>query len=133
MQIRGHGKLHLNFLADSGKYSHITEVGNDVYVPSSLFNIIPPQILIANFNTKYNLYMDYEKNDDTEYIISFENKHLSQHGLRISSEILRYFPCSGSPVRFRDSESLRTFGRGDYKVFRPKRRSEFSRYCVMVS
>ena len=53
--------------------------------------------------------------------------HNYQCGLVVSSDILRYFPCSGSPVRFRNFESLRTFERVDYKVFRPKRSSELSR------
>ena len=63
-----------------------------------------------------------------------EDTHIEyQCGLRVSIEILQYFPCSGSLVLFCNYKSLRIFERGDYKVFRPKRRSGFSRYWVMVS
>ena len=72
MQIRGHGKLHISLLEYFGKDPRITEMDNDVYVTSSPFNIIPPQNIIANLKTKDNLYVDYEKHDDTEYIISFK-------------------------------------------------------------
>ena len=44
---------------------------NVAYVPSSPFNIIPPQTLIANLNIKESLYVDYENHDDNEYIIRF--------------------------------------------------------------
>ena len=44
---------------------------------------------------------------------------MSQRGLVVPSEVLRYFPCSGSMVRFRSLESLRTFGREDYKCSGP--------------
>ena len=71
MQIRGHGKFHISFLEDYGKDPHIPEVDNAVYVPLSPFNIIPPQILIADLKAKDNLDVDYAKHDDTEYIISF--------------------------------------------------------------
>ena len=36
----------------------------------------------------------------------------SQRGLRVSINILRYFPRSGSPVRFHNFESLRNFRKG---------------------
>ena len=70
MKTWGRGKFHISLLPDSGKYSHIYEMGNTVYVPSSPINIIPTQILITNRNTKNNLDADYVKRDDTEYIIS---------------------------------------------------------------
>ena len=66
MQIQGYGKLNTSFLPDSGKYPHVTEMDNYVYVPSYSFKIIPTQILITNLNTKGNLDVDYSKHDDTE-------------------------------------------------------------------
>ena len=71
MQIRGHGKIHISLLPYSSKDPHITEIDNSVYLPSSPFNIILPQIIIANIKTKYNLDVEYAKHDDTEYIIIF--------------------------------------------------------------
>ena len=64
VQIRGRGKLHISLLSDSGKDSYVTEMDNVVYVPSSPFNIIPPQTLIANLNIKENLVVDYANHDD---------------------------------------------------------------------
>ena len=49
-----------------------------------------------------------------------EHRKVSQHGLVVSSKILRYFPCSGSLVWFRNSKILRTFGRRDYKFSGPR-------------
>ena len=47
---------------------------NDVYVTSSLFNIIRSQIIIPNINIKDNLEVEYAKPDATEYIISFKKE-----------------------------------------------------------
>ena len=58
------------------KDSHITEMDNTVYVPSSPFNIILPQRIITNLNTKENLDVYYATQDEIEYITSFKNKHL---------------------------------------------------------
>ena len=66
VKIRGHGKLHFSFIPDSDKVTHYNEMLNGVYVSSSPFNIIPPQIIITHLNIKYNLHVDYDKNDDTE-------------------------------------------------------------------
>ena len=75
VKIRGRGKLHISLLPYSGKDPHITEIYNAVYVPSSPFNIIPPQMIISNLNNKDNVDVEYSKHDDTDYIISFKNKH----------------------------------------------------------
>ena len=40
------------------------------------------------------------------------NVYMSQCGLGVSIKILRYFPRSGSPDRFRNFESLRQFWKG---------------------
>ena len=69
------GKPHLYFLIDNGKYDSVTDIHNAVYVPSSTFNIIPPQMIIANMNIKDNLDVKYSKHDDTEYVISFKEKY----------------------------------------------------------
>ena len=58
---------------------------------------------------------------------------MSRWGLRVLIKMVWYFSWSGSPVQFRNFERLRSFGRGDYKVLRPKRGSRFSRYLVMIS
>ena len=75
MQIRGHVKIHISLLPYSGKYPYITEIDNNMYVLSSPFNIVPPQMLISNLYTKDSLDVDYAKHDYTEYIISFKNNH----------------------------------------------------------
>ena len=49
---------------------------NAEYVTSPTLDIIPPQMLINNLSTKDNLDVDYEKHDNTYYIISFKNKRL---------------------------------------------------------
>ena len=49
---------------------------NAAYVTSPTLDIIPPQMLINNLSTKDNLDVDYEKHDNTYYIISFKNKRL---------------------------------------------------------
>ena len=56
---------------------------NDVYVTSSLFNIIRLQIIIPNINIKDNLEVDYAKPDATEYII----------------RIIRDYPTTFSPYQ----------------------------------
>ena len=42
-----------------------------------------------------------------------------QRELVVPSEILWYFLCSGSLIQDRSFESLRTFGRGDFKCSGP--------------
>ena len=76
VQIRGHGDLTLTIVSDSGKESHKTTFLNAVYVPSSPYNIVPPQLLIANLKDEDDLDVDYAKHDEQNYIISFKKKGL---------------------------------------------------------
>ena len=56
-----------------------------MYVPSSPFDMLPPQILIDKLKTRENLDSDYAKNDGTEYIISFKKNQsrLTYRSLKI--------------------------------------------------
>ena len=56
----------------------------------------------------------YNNASTPKYQLRKKHHSMSQRGLVVLSEILRYFPCAGSQVRICNFESLRTFGRGDY-------------------
>ena len=62
----------------------------------------------------------YERSGWTNYKRIRVQHQTSQRGLVVPSEILRYFPCSGSLVQDRSFESLRTFGREDCKCSGPR-------------
>ena len=82
MQIRGCDKIRISPLLYSGKSSHVTEMENAVYAPSSTLKINSQQISIANLKIKDYLDVGYTTHNDTEYIISF-NKNNSPLSYRI--------------------------------------------------
>jgi hypothetical protein len=70
--ILGQGKLTLKLESDDGKHDTIT-IADAVYVPTSPFNIISPQMLVELMRTE-GYYLDYFKHNDKEYLLQYTPK-----------------------------------------------------------
>ena len=69
VSIIGTGTLELSLRSDEGAIDKI-EIENAVYVPSSPYNLIPPQLLINQLKrTKYDV--AHAKHDDREYVFTY--------------------------------------------------------------
>ena len=86
VRIAGSGKLSLPLKSDDGKTTIIRKL-NAVYVPTSPFNLIPPQILIKEMK-RQRFQVHYFKHDDKHYIFKYtplsKNKLESERTLTIS-------------------------------------------------
>jgi hypothetical protein len=72
VSLNGIGNTNLSLKSDDGSMDLIN-LKNAVYVPTSPFNLIPPQLLIAELKrADYNV--DYAKHDELNYIFTYKSK-----------------------------------------------------------
>jgi hypothetical protein len=69
VQALGHGSIKIPMKSDNGSVTYVT-ISDAVYVPTSPFNLPPPQMLINK--VRHQGYgVDYSKHDDREYIFNY--------------------------------------------------------------
>jgi hypothetical protein len=72
--IKGHGTHKIELISDNGLRDTIV-IADAVYVPSSPYNLIPPQMLVTLL--KQNDYsVQYFKHDDTKYVFEYTSPSL---------------------------------------------------------
>jgi hypothetical protein len=70
VSLNGIGTVKLPLRSDDGTVDQVI-LRNAVYVPSSPFNLIPPQLLIAEWKHS-GFHVDYFEHDDKEYIFNYK-------------------------------------------------------------
>jgi hypothetical protein len=70
VKLFGGGTVRISLKADDGTVLTDVDIDDAVYVPTSPFNLIPPQILISKMRHDGH-YDNYAKHDDREYVFSY--------------------------------------------------------------
>jgi hypothetical protein len=98
VSLQGTGSVDLPLKADDGSIAKIT-IRNAVYVPASPFNLILPQLLIAELK-RANYDVDYAKHDEFEYIFTYKAASAPPNAIVVTVLESSWFtspPASGNP------------------------------------
>ena len=74
VQIKGVGKLSISLKSDSGKFSTVKNL-DAVLVPSSPYNLIPPQLLVTQMKAR-GFSINYFHHSDKTYVFSYTPSHM---------------------------------------------------------
>ena len=69
VSIQGNGSCRFNLRSDDDSYESI-EMNDAVYVPTSPFNLLPPQLLVLGL-MKNNYKVEWFKHDDRRYVLQY--------------------------------------------------------------